>query len=261
MTTTDQVLLTIETMPATRTEADKKPMRESIPRLILPTSFEIPDGSLLLGQSIDGQPVLLNLYDSQPGPILVTGDAAGGKTRFLQSLARMSDMQDPGDITFGVVTPFPEEWKILEAQSNCLGIWPVYHPSAMRFLSLLAGWSEWMPKTRQVVILFLDGLDLVMGGGFQSLRALRKLVRRGPQRQVWPIISSNAGRLGHLRSWVGYFHTCILGQVKNPRSAPLLAGWDSTEQASHLDSGQYLINNAQNWVKFHLPPQENGDLV
>jgi hypothetical protein len=173
----------------------------------------------------------------------------------------MSDLQDPGDISFGVVTPFPEEWNLLEAQPNCLGIWPVYHPSATRFLSLLAGWSEWMLKTRQVVLLFYDGLDLVMGGGFQPLHDLRKLVKRGPQRQVWPIISSNAGRLDHLHSWMKYFHTYILGRVNNPRSAPLLAERDGIEQACHLDAGQYLIGNGQNLVKFNLPPQENGELI
>ncbi len=261
MTVTDQVLFSIETMPAKRTPSGKKCLPETGPRLIFPDSFEIPDGSVLLGQSVDGLPVLLNLYDPQPGPILVTGDAASGKTRFLQSLARMSDLDDPGDITFGVVTPFPEEWTMLEAQPNCLGIWPVYHPSAVHFLSLLAGWSEWMPKTRQAVVLLFDGLDLVMGGGFQSLHALRKLVRLGPQRHVWPIVSSNAGRLVHLRSWVKYFPTVVLGQVKNPRSAPLLPDCGGSEQATRLETGQYLISKEQSWVKFNLPPQENGDLT
>ncbi len=67
-------------------------------------------GSLLLGLAEDGLPVLLDLYDPAPGPLLVAGDGGSGKTAFLQSLARATGLQDPGDIQFGVVTPFPEEW-------------------------------------------------------------------------------------------------------------------------------------------------------
>jgi hypothetical protein len=261
MTTTDQILFKVDSGCVLQPKIENKPLPVVAPRLRLPASFEIPDGSLLIGQSDDRLPILLNLYHPQPGAFLVTGDAGSGKTRFLQSLARTSDLQEPGDITFGVVTPYPEEWEMLETQPNCLGIWPAYHPSASRFLSLLAGWSEWLPKTRQAVLLLYDGLDLVVGGGYRNLQDLRKIIKKGAQRQVWTFVSANAGRLDHMNPWLKYFPTRVLGQVKNTRSTPLLEGWMGVEHACRLETGQYLMTGDGNCVKFHIPPQEKGELT
>src|SRR5512143_1801615 len=48
----------------------------------------LPREALLLGVALDGLPVLLNLHDQIPGPLLVIGDEGAGKTDFLQMLAR-----------------------------------------------------------------------------------------------------------------------------------------------------------------------------
>src|SRR5512138_298602 len=48
----------------------------------------LPREALFLGIASDGLPVLLNLHDPHPGPMLVIGDEGAGKTAFLQSIAQ-----------------------------------------------------------------------------------------------------------------------------------------------------------------------------
>jgi hypothetical protein len=216
----------------------------------------LPDGSLLLGMAEDGLPVLLDLYDPAAGPLLVAGDGGSGKTAFLQSLARASNLRDPGDIQFGVLTPFPEEWTTLEGQPNCLGIWPAYHPSAQGFLSQLVSRAEALPETRQAVLLLCDGLDLVTGGNFQYQPDLRWLLRYGPERQVWPVVTVNPGRLTYSQTWLDYFHTRVIGQMKHVHNDRLSVDDPEISLADLLPGRQFGLFRPDSWLKFWLPPLE-----
>jgi energy-coupling factor transporter ATP-binding protein EcfA2 len=216
----------------------------------------LPGGSLLLGMAEDGLPVLLDLDDPAPGPLLVAGDGGCGKTAFLQSLARLSELQNPGDIQFGVLTPFPEEWTALENLPQCLGVWPAYHPSAQLFLSQLISWAEALPETRQAVLLLFDGFDLMSGRDFQSRHDLRWLLMYGPERHIWPVVTVNPARLTHLQAWLGYFHTRVIGQVKQLHNARLLLDDPQARLADLLPGTQFGLSQPNSWLKFWLPPLE-----
>ena len=179
-------------------------------------------GCLLLGMADDGLPVLLDLYDPAPGPLLVAGDSGCGKTAMLQSLARLAGLQDPGDIQFGVVTPFPEEWSALENLPDCLGIWPSFHPSARAFLGRLADWAEGLPGTRQAILLLFDGFDLLSGRDLEALH--------------------------------DYFHTRLLGHVKNNHHARILTDEPQAALADLLPGAQFGLSHSGSWLKFWLPP-------
>ncbi len=219
-------------------------------------SVQLPGGNLLLGMAEDGLPLLLDLYEPSPGPLLVAGDGDSGKTAFLQSLARAASLQNPGDIQFGVLTPFPEDWTTLEALPNCLGIWPAYHPSASAFISQLVSWAQALPGTRQALLLLFDGFDLMTGSEVQSLHDLRWLLMYGPERHVWPVISINPARLAHLRPWLDYFHTRVLGHVKHIHNARALVE-DPRVSLDDLHPGkQFGLSQSGSWLKFWLPPLE-----
>ncbi len=213
----------------------------------------LPGGSLLLGMAEDGLPLLLDLYDPTPGPLLVAGDGGSGKTAFLRSLALASDLQNPGEIQFGVLTPFPEEWAALETLPNCLGIWPAYHLAARNFLSQLVSWADVLPKSRQVVLILFDGLDLLAASGFQVQHDLRWLLMYGPERQVWPVVTVNPGRLTRLENWLDYFQTRILGQVKRLQTARLLVSDPDIDLAALLPGRQFGLSRPEGWLKFCLP--------
>jgi hypothetical protein len=213
----------------------------------------LPGGSILLGLGEDGAPLLLDLYDPAPGPLLVAGDGGCGKTAFLQSLAQASSLQDPGEIQFGVLTPFPEEWTVQETLPNCLGIWPAYHPAARGFLSQLVSWAEVLPKSRQVMLLLVDGLELITANSFHAHYDLRWLLMHGPESHIWPVVAVNPGRMNHFATWLDYFQTHIHGQVKYRQTARLMVIDPEIELSSLLPGRQFVLSNLSGWQKFRLP--------
>ncbi|MGA2491011.1 MAG: NACHT domain-containing protein [Anaerolineales bacterium] len=264
MSTSDQFLLALQAYQEIQAELhqDKQPRPESEQTSKAEASVvqatSLPAGSLLLGLAEDGLPVLLDLYNPVAGPLLVAGDRGSGKTVFLQSLARLSNHQDSSDVSFGVLTPFPEEWTALEALPGCLGVWPAYHPSAHDFLSQLVSWADALPKTRQAVLLLFDGFDLMTGSDDQSQHDLRWLLMYGPERQVWPVITLNPARLMRLRTWMDYFHTRVLGQVKHAHNARSLVDDPKVGLGDLLPGKQFCLSQSGSWLKFWLPPFGQG---
>ena len=102
MSTTDQFLLALE---ESYQEIQAELHQEGRPLPVFPNTSTLassiaqpaglPGGSLMLGLAEDGLPVLLDLYDPAPGPLLVAGDGGSGKTALLQSLARAAASRIP----------------------------------------------------------------------------------------------------------------------------------------------------------------------
>jgi hypothetical protein len=256
MATTDQFLLAYQAYQEVQAELRQNdPASTQTPTDSAAAEAEaIPSGSLLLGLAEDGLPVLLDLYDPEPGPLLVAGDGGCGKTAFLKSLARATNLDDPGDIQFGVLSPFPEEWRDHEALPGCLGVWPAYHASAHEFLKQLVSWADTLPDTRQVILLFVDGLDLLTTSSSELRGALRWLLSNGPERQVWPVVTVNPGRLARLQTWLEYFPTRILGRVKHAQTARLLSNGQELDLTALNPAAQFCLLRREGWLKFWLPP-------
>jgi hypothetical protein len=259
MSTTDQFLLGLQAYQEIQAELSQEEKNQSgisvTEKVSLPHPHisTPPSGSLLLGVAEDKLPILFDLYDPTPGPLLIAGDRGSGKTAVLKWLARASDLWDPGDIEFGVVTPFPEEWAGLEDLPNGMGIWPAYHPSAHQFLSKLVHWAEVLPKTRQVIVLLVDGLDLLAGNGFNLQQELRWLLANGPARRVWPVVTTNPAHLPHMLNWLDYFHTRILGKMKYEQNARLFVDDPKVNLSGLIPGIEFGLYQPGHWLKFLLP--------
>jgi len=209
-------------------------------------------GSLMLGLVEDGSALMLDMYDPAMSPLLVAGDGGSGKTALLKTLAQASDNQDPGEIQFGVITLFPEEWTEQETLPNCLGIWPAFHPAAKDFLSKIINWANVLQGSHQLVLIMIDGLDLLTGGGFNIQHELRFLLMFGPERHVLPVVTVNPGRLTHLGTWLDHFKTRLLGRVNRPQTAHLLLR-DPDIDLAELEAGkQFCLTRQDGWSKFRL---------
>ena len=114
---------------AVEEQAHQVPPAPGLPTLrsVIADTSPLPHTALFLGLAEDGLPVLLNLYDPIPGPILIIGDQASGKTTFLQMIARGAELlHTPSDVQSGIITQYPDEWK--NFRDNRKHCWDLRHP-------------------------------------------------------------------------------------------------------------------------------------
>lgn len=209
-----------------------------------------------MGVAVDGLPMLLNLHDPVPGPLLVLGDAGTGKTEFLQTIARAAGItHSPDVLQFGVITNHPGEWSGYERIPNSAGIFPLYADSAQEFLISLASWARGGKTDSQSVLLLLDDLEAATNLDFEARQTLRWLFLRGPARRVWPIVTLNANRSDGIQPWLEAFHTRIFGTIKDDlRASKLMA---NGANLSNLNSNaQFALREGNHWLRFWLPSLE-----
>lgn len=225
----------------------------------------LPAEALFLGVASDHLPVLLNLYDPHPGPMLVAGDAGSGKTAFLQTIAHsVAQTHRSEDVQFGIVTNYPDEWDGIEATPHRVGIFPVGHKSTQEFMQSLAAWAHSNKNTHQCVLLLVDDLESVASLDLETVQSFRWLLLRGPARRVWPIVTLNAPRYGQVIAWLQNFRTRVFGRVANARVAEALCG-DKASALGQLEARiQFSLRekdprstpqsgSADNWLRFWLP--------
>jgi hypothetical protein len=221
----------------------------------------LPLEALFLGIASDNLPVLLNLYDPHPGPMLVAGDAGAGKTAFLQTIVQsVVKTHSPEDLQYGIITNYPDEWDSIEATPHRVGIFPVGSKNTQEFMQSLAAWAHSNKNTHQCVLLLVDDLESVASLDPETVQNFRWLLLRGPSRRVWPIVTLNAPRYGQVISWLQNFRTRVFGRVANARVAEALCG-DKASVLSQLEARiQFSLREKDprgsleyNWLRFWLP--------
>ena len=239
---------------AARSTQNKQPT-PTLPSLgeVLTELGPMPMEGMFLGVASDGLPVLLNLYDSFPGPILIAADAGTGKTTLLKTIAMATAMMhEPEQVQFGVMTSHPDEWSALEDIPNNVGIFPIQHQSSEDFILSLASWAHDNKSSNQAVLLLLDDLEAVTKLDSDALQNLRWLLLRGPSRRVWPIITLNPNRMENAQAWLEAFRTRILGPIQNVQ---LVRSLDA--EKAELDSlnigTQFAMREADHWLHFWIP--------
>ncbi|NWF65258.1 MAG: hypothetical protein HXY38_13245 [Chloroflexi bacterium] len=242
-----------------REEKDAKPAPRSLPAPALPNLSTVlaqitplPQEALFLGMAMDGLPVLLNLRDPVPGPLLIAGDPSSGKTRILQTIARATDLlHSPDHVQYVIVTTNPDEWKALHGSENNAGI---YHASKANTGELLQSLVTWAHQNRgdgQSVLLLVDDLEAIAQLEAQIQQNLRWLLLRGPSRRVWTFATMNANRAEDQKDWLGLFRTRLFACVEDMENAKLLTGMSPL---NHLSKGEeFAMREGEQLLKFWLP--------
>lgn len=259
MSTNRRFSLDLQALTELKNETSTPPSKPTVgiaPTLndVLAKIGPIPSEALFLGVAADGLPVLLNLYDPHPGPMLIAGDAGSGKTAFLQTIAHsVAQTHRSEDVQYGVITNYPDEWESIPATPHRMGIFPVGLNGTQEFIRSIAVWAHSNKNTHQCVLLLVDDLESIATFEIEAIQNLRWLLLRGPARRVWPIITLNASRYGQVIAWLQNFRTRIFGRVANQRIAEALGG----DHASALDQLEakihFSLREKENWLRFWLP--------
>ena len=224
---------------------------------ILADGSSLPRGALFLGLADDGLPVLLNLLDPVPGPLLVCADS--GKTALLKIVAKaIGEVHNAEDVQFGVVSARPEEWDGFDATENCVGIYPIEDESAAGLLVSLAEWAHGN-KSQQAIVLLVDDLARVDDLAPEAKDALRWLLLRGPSRRVWPIVTLNPSDSKGLAAWLELFRTRIFGAMKNAWSVETILGAAREEVEALIAGSQFILREGRNWLRFWIPRLDEGE--
>jgi hypothetical protein len=167
-------------------------------------------------------------------------------------------MFDPRDLQFGVVTPSPEEWLGLNQSEHCAGLIPVYENGAMDFVLSLNAWAH-ANKSRQSVILLIDGLDKIVSWNNNAIDDLRWLLMRGPSRRVWPIVTLNSTQVLQTKDLIPYFRTIIYGSIKDRRLLGEMTKSDNKDLDELTAGIQFAMKEGNEWLRFWIPRLEEGD--
>jgi hypothetical protein len=260
MTEMNRYALMLEALAELKPEIDSARRSQPQPVPALPPLSEVlaefhpmPSEAMFMGVASDGFPVLLNLHDPFPGPILISGDAGSGKTRLLQIVASAAaQMHRPADVQFGVLTSHPDEWNGLEGISNNVGIFPIYHQSSEDFILSLASWAHGNKSSKQSILLLIDDLEAIAKLDFDACQNLRWLLLRGPTRRVWPIITINPNRMENAQPWLEAFHTRVYGPIQNVHLARQMDAHNADLDSLTIGS-QFALREGEHWLRFWIP--------
>jgi hypothetical protein len=250
--------LMLEALNEVKSEIETTRQTKATPALpslneVLAEYGPMPHEALFLGVAADDLPVLLNLHDPIPGPILITADPGAGKTALLQTLALAAgQMHQPENLQFGVLTNHPDEWNGLESIPNNVGVFPLYNQSAEDFILSLASWAHGNKTSQQSVLLLLDDLEAASNLDFDARQNLRWLFLRGPARRVWPIVTLNPNRMENILPWLDAFRTRVFGTMQNQRHIEQLDAV-SAELGSLNSGSHFTLREGESWLRFWIP--------
>ena len=234
------------------------PLSSSTPALptlsqVLRRLAPLPQEALFLGMANDGLPVLLNLYDPVPGPILIAGDESSGKTKLLQTIARAAEMLHSPDVAqYAIVTNNPDEWKNSYNSESNAGIYKIGEKNTAELFEALVKWAHNNRGDGQSILVLVDDLDaLIKLDEPTQQNLLRWLLLRGPSRRIWPFITLKTEKAEEQKEWLESFRTRLFGFVESADHALILTG---DQSLNHLSAGdEFAMREGNQLLKFWLP--------
>jgi hypothetical protein len=256
----DLTLSAIDELTAKLIRQDDEPHRTPPPLAQAPLEHvlgefgTLPKDALFLGAAYDGLPVLLNLNDPAPGPILITGDRSCGKTALLQMIAQAIPLTHHAEkVQYGVITNRPEEWTKFTESKHCMGIFSPQSNGAENLILSLADWAHHNRNETRFALLLIDQVDFVWQMSEEAQQSLRWLLLRGPNRRVWTFATLNAQEVAKGFDWLDAFRTRLLGAVKNVRVAESILPTRDAELHLLEPKREFLLNESKQWVRFWIP--------
>jgi hypothetical protein len=210
----------------------------------------VPEHAILLGVGSEGMPLMLDLRDPSPGPVLVVGDAASGKTDLLRSVAAALIRSHGSDeVQFCTLTPEPAEWGGFEAEDHCLGVLAASDPATGSALERLA-YSIREERRGSRVLLLVDDLPAI---DHDALGVLAWGLVQGPAVGLWPLVTLNTLAVPAWSEWVALFQTRIFAHMDSTEAARDLTPALDGGLHNLLAGAQFALRSQGHWLRFWAP--------
>lgn len=220
----------------------------------------LPKLTLPIGINEDCNPVLFDLKDPRPGPILVIGDELEGNTNFLRLLACAVDASETAaDIKFLVITSQPEQWRgwvsALNTPECCLGVLSSEDGEADGWVIRLAERVEQRLNGRHMtgpILFMIDNFEFITHTDTDVRLNFEWLCSNGPDTQIWPVFTLPTMQALEMGRWIRYFRTRVIGRITNP-TAGRLSIYGDLDTEDFDPKRQFAIRIQDRWLKFWLP--------
>ncbi len=215
----------------------------------------LPRTALFLGLATDGLPILLNLLDPLPGPLMIVGDVGCGKTNFLRTITSSTNaVHSSEEIIYSVISSDLTEWRALQHASNCAKLLSPGDPNIVSSLHSLVEWAHSNKGAHQISLLLIDRLETLLEIT-EIQQDLKWLLLRGPSKRVWPIVtvSSSVAVSETFRPWLEAFRTRLFGYIRENREAQLLTGISNITFANLISGFQFVMREGNDWLPFWIP--------
>jgi hypothetical protein len=251
----------VDKLASRRTEAGECPAPAAMNLTQFLLRFNrLPKLTLPIGINEECNPVLFDLTDPRPGPILVLGDEPKSNTNFLRLLVSAIDAsEDSSDTKFMVISSQPEQWNAwvgaLKVPECCLGVLSSEDGEADEWVIRLAERVEQRLNGRRMnspILFMIDNFDFITHTDTDVRLNFEWLCSNGPEAQIWPVFTLPTLQALEMGRWIRYFRTRVIGKMTNPAATRLniYGGLDTGE----FESGrQFAIRVQDRWLKFWLP--------
>jgi hypothetical protein len=223
---------------------------------------DLPAEIAVLGLGEDGLPLLFDLRDPRPGPILVLGDKFSGKTRLLQTIVQSLILRNrPGQVQFAVLSGKPNQWQALNQirRDYFLCLHSNYERAAATAILELCDLVEARQHGEAIdrsILFILDGMDTVPYMDFGVRMNFEWLLKEGPAVRVWPLATLDSESAMQQLRWVNRFRTRLIGAIAKPGYGSDLTLSNEMRPAELIPGSQFAVRLNRNWLIFNLPRSE-----
>lgn len=220
----------------------------------------LPKYTLPIGINEDCNPVLFDLKDPRPGPILVIGDEPEANTRFLRLMVSAIDArEDAPDTKFMVISSQPEQWAewigALRVPDCCLGLLSSQDGEADEWVIRLAERVEQRLNGRHMngpIVFMIDNFNFITHTDTDVRLNFEWLCSNGPEAQIWPVFTLPTLQALEMGRWIRYFRTRVMGKMAN-QAAARLSIYGGLQTDDFDPERQFAIRVQDRWLKFWLP--------
>lgn len=216
-----------------------------------------PAETAMLGMCEDGLPVLFDLTDPRPGPLLLAGDSGSGKTSLMQGLLRsLIAANSPYEVKYALIPSKPDEWAAYEnSTDHCMAFQPSYETAAGDTILRLAEIADQRRVGKEMgasIVLLVDDLRFLARADFDVRLNFEWLLKCGPELGVWPVVSLPAVAARDMSRLVSYFRTRLIGHMPEENSTRLTL-FDGCNPEKLRPGKQFAVRVEDAWLRFYLP--------